>query len=482
MPPHPPPSPPPSPPPDHRVERPSRRLPRAGWLQASTDQLVLVACAFWTLSANKAFLGAALSGRSGTDPATWGFGIALALGVYALHFLLLAPFATRRTVKPLLALLIVGTAFATHYMQRYGVYLDPSMLRNVLRTDLAEARELLSSALLPHLLLYAGAAAAAAVARAHRARGRWRARRAACGWRCSVLGGCGRSSARCWRVFQPLASLMRNHKEVRYLITPANYLWSLGAVAAARRAGAAKPRQAHRRWTPAGPGASWARRSSRWSWCWSSARPRARPTGASAATRARRRRELARPAGRSTSPRSGSCGTNTETSLPCMFAPVGRRDYDEARIRGSESLLHVAARAGVGVHWRDNQSRLQGRLRRPAAATTVADAQPAGPVRRRPLPRRGPAGRPRTSAWRTAAAARSCWCCTCSATTGRRTSAAIRRPSRASSRPARTTTCSRAARQQIVNAYDNALLYTDHVLAGADRPAAGAHAATSTRR
>ena len=43
-----------------------------------------------------------------------------------------------------------------------------------------------------------------------------------------------------------------------------------------------------------------------------------------------------------------------------MFAPVGRRDYDESRIRGSESLLHVVARAGVGVHWRDNQSGCKG--------------------------------------------------------------------------------------------------------------------------
>jgi lipid A ethanolaminephosphotransferase len=55
-----------------------------------------------------------------------------------------------------------------------------------------------------------------------------------------------------------------------------------------------------------------------------------------------------------------SCGTNTEVSLPCMFAPVGRHDYDEARIRGSESLLHVVARAGVAVHWRDNQSGCKG--------------------------------------------------------------------------------------------------------------------------
>jgi lipid A ethanolaminephosphotransferase len=43
-----------------------------------------------------------------------------------------------------------------------------------------------------------------------------------------------------------------------------------------------------------------------------------------------------------------------------MFAPVGRRHYDEDHIRGQQSVLHVAARAGVGVHWRDNQSGCKG--------------------------------------------------------------------------------------------------------------------------
>jgi lipid A ethanolaminephosphotransferase len=55
-----------------------------------------------------------------------------------------------------------------------------------------------------------------------------------------------------------------------------------------------------------------------------------------------------------------ACGTNTETSLPCMFSAIGRRDYDEHRIRTSESLLHVIHRAGVPVRWRDNQSGCKG--------------------------------------------------------------------------------------------------------------------------
>jgi lipid A ethanolaminephosphotransferase len=43
-----------------------------------------------------------------------------------------------------------------------------------------------------------------------------------------------------------------------------------------------------------------------------------------------------------------------------MFAPVGRRDYDEGRIRSQQSLLHVLQRAGVTVRWRDNQTGCKG--------------------------------------------------------------------------------------------------------------------------
>src|SRR5690606_4206096 len=55
-----------------------------------------------------------------------------------------------------------------------------------------------------------------------------------------------------------------------------------------------------------------------------------------------------------------SCGSSTEVSLPCMFSPWGRADYDEDAIKGHQSLLHVLDRAGIGVLWRDNQSGCKG--------------------------------------------------------------------------------------------------------------------------
>jgi len=323
-------------------------------LSLTVEQLLALASAFWALSANRLFLQAALKDRVAAEPATWGFAAALLVMLGALHFLLMALVSNRWTVKPLLAVLILGTAFASHFMQSFSVYLDPSMMRNVLRTDVAEARELFAWRLIPHLLLFAVLPLLVL----------WRVRIVHRPWlraaavrvgvlllAAAVLVGALLS------VFQAFSSLMRNHKEMRYLITPANYLWSLTAVATAQAKGAAKPRVAIGE--DAQPGPRMAARS--------------KPlmvvlvVGETARAANWQLSGYAKP----TTPELAqlnvtnfkevtACGTNTETSLPCMFAPVGRRDYDESRIRGSQSLLHVLNRAGVGVLWRDNQSGCKG--------------------------------------------------------------------------------------------------------------------------
>jgi lipid A ethanolaminephosphotransferase len=323
-------------------------------VEATVEQLVLVASLFWALSANQRFFGAALQGRALGDAESWGFAAALGVGVVALHALLLGLLANRWTVKPLLALLLVGAALGQYYIGAFGVYLDPSMLRNVLRTHPAEAGELVTAPMLLHLGLYAGLPLLLL----------WRVRVVRRPWGRALLVRLGVLAlalvalvAAVLAAYQPLASLMRNHREVRYLITPANLLWSTGTVLAADARGAAQPRQPIG--LDAAPGPSWAARQ----------KPlvvvmvvgetaRAASWGLSGAPR-QTTPQLARlPV--LNFPQVQACGTNTEVSLPCLFAPVGRRDYDEARIRGQQSVLHVAARAGVLVHWRDNQSGCKG--------------------------------------------------------------------------------------------------------------------------
>ena len=177
-----------------------------------------------------------------------------------------------------------------------------------------------------------------------------------------------------------------------------------------------------------------------------------------------------------------SCGTNTEVSVPCMFAPVGRRDYDESRIRGSESLLHVAARAGVARALARQPVGLQGRVRRAAAGRAWSRSTRAGLCADGHCLDEGLLhGLDERLAGAAAGRARSCWCCTCWATTGRRTSGAIRRPSSASSRPARTTTCGSAAAGDRQRLRQRAALHRPRA-GQPDRQAAGARADASTRR
>ncbi len=278
----------------------------------------------------------------------------LALMLVALQALLLGLVSTRRTIKPLLALLTLVGVLAMHYMQAYGIVIDPSMVRNTLRTDVAETRELLTWRLALDVALYALLPIALLVfARIEVPpwRRRWRTRAA-------LLAGSAVlfAIALMWQ-FQPFASMSRNHKEVRYLVTPLNTLWSLGSVLAADARGAAKPRQVIG--LDAAPGPSWVARSKpRLVVLVVGETARAANWGLSGYARQTTPQLAQLPVINFSDVRA--CGTSTEVSLPCMFAPVGRRDYDEARIRGSESLLHVLARAGVAVHWRDNQSGCKG--------------------------------------------------------------------------------------------------------------------------
>lgn len=429
---------------------------RAFTLPATVEQVLIVASVFWALAANRPFLGAALHGRVWTDPATWGFGLALLALLVAIHFVLLALVANRWTVKPVLALLITATAFATFFMSRFGVYFDPPMLRAILLTDTSEARELLSLPLLPHLLLYAVLPLALL----------WRVRIVKRSWPRATLVRVGALLAAAsvavavlFSVFQPLASLMRNQREVRYLITPANYLWSMASVGIAEARGAAAPRQPIG--LDAAPGPSWVRR----------AKPmvlvlvvgetvRAANWGLSGYARQTTPQLAALPVVNFA--RVQSCGTNTEVSLPCMFAPVGRRDYDETRIRGSESLLHVVARAGVAVHWRDNQSGCKG----------VCDGLPNDTVQALNAPGLCVDGRCLDEGLlygldQRLAQARGTQLLVLHQL-GNHGPSYFRRYPREFARfqPAcENDELHRCSQQEIVNAFDNALLYTDHLLA-----------------
>ena len=114
----------------------------------STESLVALVCAWFVLVMNGP-LWAAVRAGDGSLRVLLSLGVA----VFALHALLFGLFCWGRLARPLLALLLVVTASAHWYMTRYAVVFDAEMIRNVLNTDMAESRELLSVRLVLHIVL-----------------------------------------------------------------------------------------------------------------------------------------------------------------------------------------------------------------------------------------------------------------------------------------------------------------------------------------
>jgi len=314
------------------------------------EVLIGLASIFLAGAANMAFWRAALSGRSVLDPHTWTFAVALMILLTGVHFLLLGAVATRRTLRPLLVALVALSLVTDHFMGRYGVVLDATMLRNVVRTDWHEAGELVTADTLSALL-------AGIVAGLFFWNVRLRARSfgSALRRRAAAMAGVAVMlvAVLLWS-YQDLSSLMRTHKGLRYTINPASTVWSLASVAMtdARAIGVRRdPPEPVQRVQRAGGKATLL----------------VMVVGETARAANFSLNGYARP----TTPelaalnvvnfgRVRACGTSTEVSLPCMFSPFGRAEYDEARIRRHESLLHVLSRAGYRVVWLDNQSGCKG--------------------------------------------------------------------------------------------------------------------------
>ena len=416
-----------------------------------TEPLILCFSLYFTLFHNIAFWRAAI--EHPVDQ--WRWTLSLALLVTACNALLLGLLTWRWSARPALTVVVLLSSLASDFMRRYGVHIDAEMVRNVLHTDAAESRELLTwrllipmvTALPPLLVLWR-------VRLRDRPPGRALWRRVLF-LSCVVVVGIGAALASS----QELSALIRNHREVRYLVTPANFLVSLAKVAdeattAPRGARVQIGLDATQR-LPA------TQRKPRLLVLVVGETVRAANWGLDGYARQTTPR-LAQ-LGVVNFPHVRACGSSTEVSLPCMFSPQGRARYDEKAIRSQESLLHVLTRAGVSVAWRDNQSGCKGvcdglptvRLpsRKEAAClgdrchdeTLLADpAQWLGDGRGDRIVVLHMLGNHGPNYFERYPAAFERYVPVC-----------------------RTGDLGECSREQIVNAYDNAVLYTDHVLASA---------------
>ena len=96
-----------------------------------------------------------LKTQTGTATSRWAFFWVVYIAVTALQMLVINLLLWGRSSKWIAIILISATVLAEYYAETYGVHFDTTMLRNILTTNPAEAKELMTASLAVHFLKYA---------------------------------------------------------------------------------------------------------------------------------------------------------------------------------------------------------------------------------------------------------------------------------------------------------------------------------------
>lgn len=272
----------------------------------------------------------------------------------ALFNLVLTLLAWPYVLRPVLTVLLFMTALVAYFMNQYGVMIHVDMVRNAFETDVAETRDLLTLKLAVYVFFLGGLP----VWLLWRVPLRWHLPRRELLHKLGVaILSLGLAAALLLTYFQTFAPLVRNHKELRYLLTPINYVQATSSYFKRLNA---KPATLQKIGEDARLGATWAGHA-RKSLTVLVVGETARADHFSLNGYARDTNPLlSRQNGLINFPKVSSCGTETAVSVPCMFSGLGRENFDRETAQQRENLLDVLQRAGLTVTWRDNQSGCKG--------------------------------------------------------------------------------------------------------------------------
>lgn len=315
-------------------------------MKLTANRLCLVVAAWIVATANHTFWqyflkAEGLSGRG------WLFAASLALAMTGATMFLLRVLTPGRTLRVMLTLLLVITAGASWFTDTYGVAIDSDMLRNVVQTNPAEARDFLGWPLLWRVTWQAGIPAVFV----------WQARlpldtflRAARDYALGALAGLALLFGAGMPMYASYVSYFRNQDVARYFITPANVL--VGSVTLVRKS-------LHRRQPHVRVGEDAKRPVS------TDSKPllvllvvgeTARAANFSLGGYSRDTNPRLKQRGVYYFTDVRSCGTATAMSLPCMFSDLPREEFRLNQAPHRDTVLDMLARAGVAVSWVDNQS------------------------------------------------------------------------------------------------------------------------------
>ncbi|NOT72863.1 MAG: phosphoethanolamine--lipid A transferase [Hyphomicrobium sp.] len=285
----------------------------------------------------------------------WAFIAAVGCGLLLIVNLILTLVSNHKAFAILMAVLLPLTAAASYFMHEYGVVIDDNMVRNVFETNTAEAQDLFAPKMLAAIMLL-GLLPALLI---------WLTPWTGRSYRDDLVARL-KTAAVSVPLFLVLVfpfwgsvlSTFREHRELRLTLTPSNYIsatakYLRGASALAATAIAPFGEDAKR----AGPASINKRKSLFVVVVGETARADhfslngyARPTSP----------ELAKIDGLINYGQAFSCGTDTAQSVPCMFSGLGRDGFSNRLASSRENLLDILKRAGLDVIWRENQSGCKG--------------------------------------------------------------------------------------------------------------------------
>jgi lipid A ethanolaminephosphotransferase len=270
--------------------------------------------------------------------------------VWALMLLVVSVLAVRRAQKPVLVALLMTASVTSYYVDVLGVVVDRDMIQNAMTTTFAESKHLITLHFLLHVFLYGVVPSAFVV---------WvRIRRSALG---GALAGTGLVTVLSVALLVGLlftnlraySTVLRADKELMGAVQPLAPMG--GALRYARMILKSSTITVEQTGTDARPGpylaaaskpvlmvivAGETGRAASWS-----LHGYARETNPELA-----RRDILYYA------QTASCGTATATSLPCMFSPLTRAQYSFEGGLAHENLLDVLVHAGFKVEWWDNNT------------------------------------------------------------------------------------------------------------------------------
>jgi lipid A ethanolaminephosphotransferase len=321
--------------------------PRPLWL------VNLCVAAWCLLVLNAPFWRGLWNALGGWDIRHAGFLLTLPCSLLIWTWLILECLTWGRAAKPvLLAILLLSTA-AAYFMHTYGVLFDRGMVENIVQTHPAEAFDLLTPQLVGWLVSLAGPPSWLVL---HTRMVRRRSHMHMLG-KAMTLGALVSVLVLVIApFFQSYAPLIRSHRELALQLVPSNYV---AAVQGYVRTRFAAPQSLQRVGLDAVRAHTVASPKPRLVVLVIGETARAANFGLNGYAHQTTPR-LAAEHGVINFTHVRSCGTATAVSLPCMFLDVGREGFDGTLAARRENLLDVLQHAGVAVLWRDNNSGCKG--------------------------------------------------------------------------------------------------------------------------